>query len=302
MVIKSMSRKKVSFAQLYDYINSHDEVPYFVSWNLNLQNHMDRERVLNQFYQNARLLQYRKNGNALYHEIISFKYTPGVPLNRQMKALHDVTVKYLQARGNHLLSYGRMHMSQGHLHFHVMLSSNELYQSKRHRLSTHEFNQIRVQCERYLQQNYPELKQPTIYDREQTPNPTQAKNREYEFKKRTGKQTKKEQMREHLLELLLNVPNQDVEQWLRLHGFEPYKRGQTFGVTYNGKRYRFTTLGIQEEFLKARNQEPEPTPVYQQAPDSKEKTQQQKWEQELEDYYREVEQEMDDPDFEFNPN
>lgn len=279
MIIKSMSRKSNSFAQLFDYINGEDDVPYFVSWNLNLGNHRDRNNALSQFYDNARCLRSFKGGNVLYHEIISFKYISGVPLEKQMKALHDLTLKYIQARGKGLLSYGRMHMKQGHLHFHVMMSSNEMMQSKRHSLSKEEYRQIQVQCERYLQQTYPDLQQPVIYDQDRKQKSLRTNQREYELVKRTGEKSKRQQVHDLLSGLLKQVSGQELEQMLREHGFELYKRGDSYAVIYDGRKYRLSTLKLEEAFSLAKTRQQKPR---QKSTPS---------EDDLENYYRQVERE-----------
>lgn len=279
MIIKSMSRKSNSFVQLFDYINRDGDVPYFVSWNLNMGNHLDRNNALSQFYENAKCLRSFKGGNVLYHEIISFKYISGVPLERQMKALHDLTLKYIQARGKGLLSYGRMHMKQGHLHFHVMMSSNEMMQSKRHSLSKEEYRQIQVQCERYLQQTYPDLQQPVIYDQDRKQKSLRTNQREYELVKRTGEKSKRQQVHDLLSELLKQVSGQELEQMLREHGFELYKRGDSYAVIYDGRKYRLSTLKLEEAFSLAKTRQQKPR---QKSTPS---------EDDLEDYYRQVERE-----------
>lgn len=261
MIIRSLSRKDPSFRQLFFYMNREKGVPYFVSWNLNLVNHLDYQRVLDQFYENAELLKTRKNGNYLYHEIISIKLSSGVSLDRQMKALHDVSQKYIQARGPNLLSYGRMHIDDKSLHMHVMFSANELNQSNRHRLSREQFATIQRQCEQYLQQTYPDLKQPVLYlkDREQKPN--KSRQREYEFTKRTGKKTQKQKVKEQLEELLSQRRTQSLKQLFKEHGFELYQRGKHYGVLFRGTKYRMVTLGLADEFLASKKRGFTPDPA-----------------------------------------
>jgi hypothetical protein len=70
MIIKSLSRKKPSFIQLYDYMVSGAEKNHFVI-SKNLYNTDTRRDVIGSFQANAKHLPKRKNGVFLYHEIIS---------------------------------------------------------------------------------------------------------------------------------------------------------------------------------------------------------------------------------------
>jgi REP element-mobilizing transposase RayT len=160
-----MSRKSTSFAQLFDYMNRAQNKGDALSWNIH---GMSRSQMLQSFYDNAALLRSHAKGNILYHEIISLKHCPSVSIERQQKALYDLAHKYLASRGKDLLGYGRIHVEKGHIHMHLMLSSNELSKSKRHRLSKEAFRVIQQQCELYIQQTYPELEQQTIYTKNYT--------------------------------------------------------------------------------------------------------------------------------------
>ena len=73
MIIKSLSRKKPTFFQLYDYmLEGADDKDFIISKNLYQTN--SRKEVLKQFTKNYEFLPKRKNGNSLYHEIISLPY------------------------------------------------------------------------------------------------------------------------------------------------------------------------------------------------------------------------------------
>ena len=69
MIVKSMARKTASFGQLIDYMNSNkaDETYHLYQ---NLYHHR-LEDIQAEFETNAQLIQKRKNGNILYHEILS---------------------------------------------------------------------------------------------------------------------------------------------------------------------------------------------------------------------------------------
>jgi hypothetical protein len=93
--------------------------------------------VIREFEANAQHLEARKNGNYLYHEIISLdpNTTEEISIKEQVKILHDVADKYLSLRAKNNLSYGKIHCDKSHVHLHLCISANEVYSNKRHRLS-----------------------------------------------------------------------------------------------------------------------------------------------------------------------
>ena len=251
MIIRSLSRKSASFRQLYHYINRDRTIPYSILWNLPSHDAFEEKRILETFYENAQLLKKGKKRNLLYHEIMSILVEPNVPLEAQMQALRDLALKYIQARGQNLLCYGRMHLEGQNLHIHLMISANELNQEKRFHLTSSEFEQVKVQCEQYLQQKYPELRQPVIFQKEQTRSPNKTRQREYEFTRRTGQKTQKQQVKERLQTLFQAERESSLESLLKREGFELYRRGKHHGVVYRGRKYRMGTLGLEEQFFDA---------------------------------------------------
>lgn len=71
MIIKSMSRKEPSFGQLIEYMSSDiDKADQRYTIHQNLFSRK-AEKVEQEFLHNAALMKKRKNGNYLYHEILS---------------------------------------------------------------------------------------------------------------------------------------------------------------------------------------------------------------------------------------
>ena len=251
MIVRSLPRKTASFRQLYRYINQDQTIPYSILWNLNTHNPYEQEKIVKQFYNNADLLTKGKRRNYLYHDIISMTLAPGVPLDHQMQALRDLALKYIQGRGQNLLAYGRMHLKGKNLHIHLMLSANELGKKTRQYLSRNEFGELKKQCERYIHQQYPELKQPVIFCKERTEKPNKSRQREYEYTRRTGKKTQKQQIKEILADLLEQDRSSPLKQHLKAHNFEIYQRGKHMGVVFDGTKYRLGTLGLREAFAES---------------------------------------------------
>lgn len=273
-----MSRKTTSFSQLYDYFSRGDATGYRLAWNL--RHPLDREKVLAQFYQNARNLKSRQRGNVLYHEIISLKLRSDIALDRQLRALHDLSLKYVQERGPRLLGFGRLHVTKGHIHIHLMLSANELNQERRFRLSKTRYAECQLRCEQYLQQVYPDLETETIYGKER--NRIRVKSGEVEFMRRTGKVTRKERLRARLIVLFQNYGEGDLEHRMKEEGFILYRRGAFWGIEHEEKRYRFKTLKLEKEWEAAR---------------TKKRSAKSPREQDLKDFYRQIEDDLDSPEY-----
>ena len=94
MIIKSMSRKDHSFSELYDYIKKGMEGEYDHpnAFSHNFYNGFDdREQILKGYHDNVKNLQKRKNGNNLYHEIISVKVNEKISRHRHYEALYNIT-------------------------------------------------------------------------------------------------------------------------------------------------------------------------------------------------------------------
>ena len=88
-------------------------------------------------------------------------------------------------------------------------------------------------------------------------------------------------LRERLDAIINRCQSGELEIVLKAEGFELYKRGSAWGVRHNGKRYRLKTLGLDEAFQRK---------LSVQFPRRSSR------EQSLEDFYREVEIDLDGPE------
>ncbi len=161
-----MSRKEPTFAELYDYITrdgDHD-THYSFTQNFILR---ERDAILNEFERNAAFLSKRKNGNYLYHEIISITRATGISEAHQKELLQDIIRQYAQSRGKDCLIFGGMHIEKdNNLHYHLMISANALNQARRYSLKKASFNNIKKLTELYVLERYPELEQAKLISKE----------------------------------------------------------------------------------------------------------------------------------------
>lgn len=155
MLIKSMSRKTPSFAQLHDYIMRHTETgPPLVIHNAP-ESASDRSGRLKAFFDNDRSMKLRKNGVRVFHEVLSFHAEDAPALTKD--AIRKLTEYYLQLRAPHALAFAEAHFDTANPHVHIMLSANELNSNKRLRVSKREFADIKTAVERLQIELYPNL-------------------------------------------------------------------------------------------------------------------------------------------------
>ena len=96
MIIKSMSRKVPSFGQLLEYIDRDvGQEAYTIRHNLAGRK---AQSIRAEFERNGELLRKRKNGNYLFHEIISITRAKGLSPEEQKARLQEIAQEYINAR------------------------------------------------------------------------------------------------------------------------------------------------------------------------------------------------------------
>ena len=253
MLVKSLTRRQLSIAQLLRYIGRDASVagPPLLH-NLPLPAGSDLGAAGAAFQANAAFLPARKNGVALYHEILSLagcdqpRATPAILL--------DLARRYLELRAPAALAYGRVHFDpalQKNPHVHLAISGNLCGQAKKLRLSKQEFRAVQEELERYQQERYPFLTHSLVFAAPPR-DPTAAPRRRSapprpESERRSQK---KRQLRERYLAARLAAASErDFRFRLQEEGMELYFRGgRLAGVTADGRKYRLQTLGIPDTF------------------------------------------------------
>ena len=248
MIIKSMARKTASFGQLTNYMEdgaNNRNLKHGVFY----KNIYARQRagITKEFRENSDNLKKRKNGNYLYHEVISITRSKDVSLDKQKEILHTLVSDYVELRAKNNLVYGRLHDDKkDNLHFHLMISSNEIGNNTRHRLDKKTYGNIQKQIEKHVLNNYPELAQKIIYNQNKQ---EKTRNKEYELKKRTGQKTTRDTVKDNLTTIFSSsCDKHELFTKLSENGFELYVRGNTPGVKKDGKKYRLKTLGLLDQF------------------------------------------------------
>lgn len=267
MIIKSMSRKHASFAQLIDYIEGEAKLrsrKYSVFHNTYSRT---TDRLKAEFMENSEHLRYRKNGVFLYHEVISITrahQSQQIDEDQQKTALKQIVEEYLHHRGKHNLAYAVLHEDTEHLHFHIVMSANEAGERDRVRLSKVQFAEIQTNLEAWVLQKHPELEQQAVFHKNQTETERQQRkekknhdkahltNKGEELKRRGGKTSIRDDMQEKLADIFTTATDpRHFADLLEKAGFKLYQRGQQYGVTDSqGKKYRLNKLGLGEAWDK----------------------------------------------------
>lgn len=264
MIIKSMSRKDQSFDTLYDYIKKGMEGLYDYP-NAFVHNFYsafdDRKHILKGFNDNVTKLKKRKNGNNLYHEVISVKVNPNIKRDKHYTALYDITRDYISMRADKCLVIGGIHDEHDHhIHMHLMISSNELGSNKRLRLSKKDFSVVKQLTEEKALALHPELAQKALISAKDKKSSSINKN-EDALKRRTKKPSIKDQFKDRLKTIFdRSVDKADFFNNLEKADIEIYTRGKTVGfkdVKHN-RKHRLKTLGLEAEFEAINNKLAEP--------------------------------------------
>lgn len=244
MIIKSMSRKVPSFGQLLEYIDRDvGQEAYSIRHNLAGRK---PQSIRTEFERNSELLRKRKNGNYLFHEIISITRAKGLSPEQQKSRLQEIAQEYVNARCPDNLVYGGLHQDKDHsYHMHLMISANRVGNEKRQQLSKHQFRQIQVKLEEHVLQHYPELEQKLAIGKRSDRGRTKG---EAELERRTKSRPKREEILERLQTAFDASRDRDsLMDALGHHNLELYVRGKTLGVIDHetGKKHRLKTLDLE---------------------------------------------------------
>lgn len=260
MIIKSMSRKHPSFAQLIDYIEGEAK---FKSRAFSIHHNTysrDTESLKREFEANARHLRERKNGVYLYHEVVSVSRTQHLTEDEQKTILKRITESYIEARCKRNLAYGVLHEDTHNFHFHIVMSANEVGAQSRTRLSKAQFADIQTHLEAWVLKEYPELEQKAVFHKNQTT--AQRAEREAkrqhlsdkgeQMKRRGAKTDKRDQVQERLTDIFETATDpRHFADLMEKAGFAFYTRGKTHGITdREGNKYRLNRLGLGEAWQK----------------------------------------------------
>ena len=249
MILKSLSQKTPSFAQLAKYIlQEHDKpapngLDRFI-YTKNLQgatvDQWIQELVINESYR----LRRTKNQVYLNHVIISWHILDRQNITTIM--LKDIAQEFAKRRG--IAQYiAAPHYSQNTVHLHI-LHGIEYRTGKSLRISKSEFAQIKRELEAIQKERYPEIQHSTInHDKN---NKERSHDAEYHIKQRTGT-TRKECLKQTIEHVLtIAASSEELKQLLREQRITVYERGNKLQgaiVPETNRKHRFSKLGLEDK-------------------------------------------------------
>lgn len=214
------------------------------------------EEIVSNFEVNADRLARRKNGNALYHEILSFSTGYRLKEDELVRAIADVGQEYLDQRAPDQLAYGVVHLDKDHAHLHLCISANRADAPDRVRLAKADFAKVQQRVEALVLERYPELEQRQIYARERQAERIKSRRSEQDMRRHRGVASDKEQLTHRLHAIFeLAQSGDELVALLKQDGYTLYQRGKTIGVREigeEGRRYRLNTLGALEHYQAAK--------------------------------------------------
>ncbi len=251
MILKSMARQNKSFEALYDYFTKEKDARLF-AFNL-YSNPNDKQRVVSEFLQNAKYIKKARGKNFLFHEIISLRAS-SLEKSKLEQILFELAKEYIDKRAKDHLVFSAVHKEKEHLHLHLMISANAIGEKSRHRLSKKAFSTIQKNLEAYQNTHFPELYS-AHYDKSGSKEKVRKSRSEQEINNNRHTKTSKDKIKEAILEIFKQASSREsLFELLQNQGFSIYIRGKNTGVEFEGKKYRFSTLGIQARY-EARLQE-----------------------------------------------
>ncbi len=264
-----MSRKEATFSQLVDYFEDGRQDEKFTVYHNVYSN--NPEGVKAEFNKNATFLKKRKNGVYMYHEVLSITKSSILPEDQQKEILKDIALNYVKSRAKNNLVYGVLHHDKkDNLHYHFMISSNEIESDKKHRFSKEEFSQFKKDLENYVLEVYPKLEQKKLINKDQSNVKEigeKLTNKGVELKRRTGKTAQKDSVKERLRIVFEETKDKaDFFNLMERENLSLYVHGNTIGIIdrETNRKHRLTTLGLQYEFsvISDRLEEAEKNKIY----------------------------------------
>lgn len=245
MIVKIKSRKNQTYRQLLEYmLHDNDRLSgkegFVVAHNLKgnrIDSWVDQLKALE-----AGRVHRRKNSVTMTHEILSWHADDAKHMTKgKMERMTREYIRMRGVRGAKVLAIP--HYNKSHYHVHLLVSGVDAV-GRAMRLSRDELRDLKINVQQYQVENFPELRNSLPAHGHKSSG--RETDNEREYKKRTGKLS----VREEVAMLVRSCHSQaisedDFYERLKKIGLNTYRRGgKVYGVECNGRKYRFSSLGI----------------------------------------------------------
>ncbi len=252
MIVKIKTRKKPSFRQLLDYmLNDKDRLydkqgrSFVITHNLKGKSIDQWER---QFKDNEQYRKYHRKGNVmLYHEILSWHREDAKDIT--LDKLEEMAREYISLRNPNGMYVAVPHFDKEHYHIHICTGALEYHSGNTLRMSREEFARLKKDIQKYQQEKYPELGKSIVkHGKKEKAKLTE---KEYQLKRRTGRQTHKEELAAILEGCYEKAAStKDFFEKVKDAGLKTYERGgEITGVIYKGQKFRLKRVGFGKDTL-----------------------------------------------------
>jgi Relaxase/Mobilisation nuclease domain len=248
MILKVKPYKKPDFLRLFNYMMDKEEKLLNEDGKAFLLTHNVKGKRIEQWVQEFKKneehrLHKRKNQNHLTHDIISFHTYEHVSLEQ----MEEITREYISQRNPNGMFIAVGHFDK-HPHIHIATSSIEFRTGRTMRMSKAQFQKLKESMQQYQQEKYPELSKSIINYKTKKGS---IKDKEFQIKLRTGRETQKEQLIGILKTCYKKANNKETFfQLMEDCGLKVYSRGgKISGVHFANKKFRLKRIGFTEERL-----------------------------------------------------
>ena len=260
MIVKIKTHKRATFKYMLSYMmNDKDRLLDSNGKNFVITHNMRGKSIdgwAQQFKENEknRTRKRRKDGVYFNHEILSWHKDDTKHLSNEK--LEKMIREYIQLRNKNGMYVACAHHDKNHVHVHICSSGIDRT-GKAMRMSRKELFDLKKNIQQFQIDKFPELSHSVV--RHGRKNKAITTDKEIQYKRRTGKQTKKEE----LLSILNDCQKLSKTQedfFARLKGckLQTYVRGgRIYGVVFENRKYRFKTLGINIEDTKSQEKKME---------------------------------------------
>ena len=253
MIVKIKTHKRATFKYMLGYMmNDKDRLRGSDGRSFVITHNMRGKSIdgwAEQFKENEknRIRKRRKDGVYFNHEILSWHKNSTKHLSPEK--LEKMIREYIKLRNPKSCYVACAHHDKNHVHVHICSSGIDRT-GKAMRMSRQELLNLKKNIQQFQIDKFPELSHSVVRHGRKSKAITTDK--EIQYKLRTGKQTKKEELLSILNDCQKHSKNQE-DFFARLKGckLQTYVRGgRIYGVVFENRKYRFKTLGIEIEQYK----------------------------------------------------
>lgn len=266
MIIKIKTYKRPAYRKLLEYmlkdgdkLHDKEKRTFVISHNLKGRtiDQWVKQYAENETYRKIK----RKDSIKITHEILSWHKDDTA--NITIEKLEDMAREYMQKRNPNAQYIAVPHFDKDHYHVHVAVSGLEYRTGKSMRMTKGNFQKLKKDIQAYQLEHYPELTNSVVSHEKQNENKPKETDKEYQYKRRTGRKTDKEQLQAILQSCFkASTSKEDFYKKLKENKLKTYQRGgKTTGIFYKNQKFRLNKLGFTPERLaqlnKALNRESE---------------------------------------------